>query len=117
MTRRGAAIAAAATAALAAGAATAWPAGDASSPQARPAALVVDAALGRAGRDLIDPRLRAADAAVRLPRSPREARIDVRYLMASGHAVVVVGPQSSAVAGPGARRSATLAEALAAVRR
>ncbi len=107
---------AAAAAALAAGAASAWPAGDAAV-GARPPALVVDAALGRAGRDLLDPRLRDAHVAVRLPRDAREARTDVRYLAASGHAVVVVGPQSLAAAGAGVRRASGVAAALRSVRR
>ena len=110
-------IAAAATAALAAGTATAWPAGGPSHGSDRPTALVVDASLGRPGRALIDPRLRAADAAVRLPRTAREARVDVRYLVASGHTVVVVGPQSASTDGRGVRRATTLDEALQAVRR
>lgn len=117
MTRRGATIAAAVAAALAAGAATAWPAADTPAGPSRPAALVVDASLGRSGRALIDPRLRAADAAVRLPRTTREARVDVRYLIASGHTVVAVGPQSSAAAGATARHADTLDEGLRAVRR
>ncbi|MGZ4268763.1 MAG: hypothetical protein ACXVFT_01600 [Solirubrobacteraceae bacterium] len=119
MTRHGALALTAAAGLLAAGAATAWPAGDGAT-ATRPArpALVVDAALGRPGRELIDPRLRGAGVAIRLPRTVREARTDVRYLIASGHApVVVAGPRSSAVVAPGTRRAATLAAALTAVRR
>ncbi|MEP6953215.1 MAG: hypothetical protein ABI950_04025 [Solirubrobacteraceae bacterium] len=117
MTRQGAVLAAAATAALATCAATAWPAvarGDGG--EAR-LALVVDARLGRAGRELVDPALRDAGAVLRLPRTAREARVDVRYLVASGHRVIVVGPQSSASARPGVLRASGVPDALAAVRR
>jgi len=83
-------------------------------------ALVVDAAAARDGRALVDPRLRAVDAAVRLPRSTAEARTDVRYFAAQGYRVVVAGPRASA----GARdaevavlRAPDLAGALAAIGR
>lgn len=73
-------------------------------PSRRPA-LVIDAALGRHGRDLVDPALSARHATVRLPRTPAEARTDVRYLEATGHRVTAVGPQSTAaLAAAGSRR-------------
>jgi len=65
------------------------------SPADRPA-LVVDASVGRHGRDLIDPALKASGATIRLPRTPAEARTDVRYLEASGHRVQARGPMSTA---------------------
>lgn len=61
-------------------------------------ALVIDAAAARDGRDLVDPRLEAADAEVRLPRTAAEARTDVRYLAELGKRVVVAGPQATAAA-------------------
>jgi len=61
-------------------------------------ALVIDASQGRDGRELVDPRLRDLDADVRLPRSPEEARTNVRYFDALGYRVVVAGPQASAAA-------------------
>ena len=47
-------------------------------------ALVIDAGAGRDGRELVDGRLRAADAEVRLARSSTEASADVRYFAAQG---------------------------------
>ncbi len=82
-------------------------------------ALVVDAASGRDGRQLLDARLRDADAVVRLPRSSAEALTDVRYLAAQGYTVVVTGPQASAAAraaGVEAVSAATLESAVAAAR-
>jgi hypothetical protein len=82
-------------------------------------AIVVDAAAARDGRDLVDPRLRAADAEVRLPRTAAEARIDVRYLAELGHRVVVAGPTATAAAdsaGVEAVRAGDLRDALAAAR-
>ena len=82
-------------------------------------ALVVDAASGRDGRQLLDARLRDADAVVRLPRSSAEALTDVRYLAAQGYRVVVTGPQASAAAraaGVDAVSAATLESAVAAAR-
>ena len=117
MTRHGASIAAAVVATLAAWAATAWPAVAPGTGRAARAALVVDARLGRDGRELVDPALRGAGAALRLTRNAREARVDVRYLVASGHRVIVVGPQSSAAASDGVQRAAGVPEALAALRR
>jgi hypothetical protein len=83
-------------------------------------ALVIDAAAARHGRDLVDPRLRAVDADVRLPRTVAEARIDVRYFAALGYRVVVAGPRAGAAAdtsGAPAQRTADLSRALAAVGR
>jgi hypothetical protein len=65
---------------------------------AQRAALVVDAATGRDGRDLVDDRLAAAGAPLRLPRTPEEARTNVRYFAAQGYRVVVAGPASRAAA-------------------
>jgi hypothetical protein len=61
-------------------------------------ALVVDAATGRDGRDLVDDRLAASGVPLRLPRTPEEARTNVRYFAAQGYRVVVAGPQSRAAA-------------------
>ncbi len=116
MTRRGGVAAVAAAAALAACAATAWPAVDPGGRAAAGTALVVDAPLGRDGRELVDPALRDAGATLRLPRTAREARVDVRYLVASGYDVIAVGPKSSAVAGAGVRTAPDVPAALAALR-
>jgi hypothetical protein len=63
-------------------------------------AVVVDAAIARDGRALVDPRLRALDADVRLPRTQTEATTDVRYFAAAGYdRVIVAGPRSTAAAG------------------
>jgi len=78
-------------------------------------ALVVDASEGRDGRELIDPRLRELDAEVRLPRTPAEARTNVRYFDSLGYRVIVAGPQASAAAravGVDAARAANLPQAL-----
>jgi hypothetical protein len=84
-------------------------------------ALVIDAPAARDGRALVDPRLRTADADVRLPRSADEARTDVRYFAARGYdRVIVAGPRSTAAASDAhvaAVRAADLPGALAAVRR
>jgi hypothetical protein len=84
-------------------------------------ALVVDAPAARDGRALVDPRLRAIDADVRLPRTAAEARTDVRYFAAQGYdRVIVAGPRSTAAAdyaGIAAVRSVDVPGALAAVRR
>jgi hypothetical protein len=61
-------------------------------------ALVIDAAEARDGRDLVDARLRGADADVRLPRTDAEARSNVRYFAAQGYRVVVAGPRTGAAA-------------------
>jgi hypothetical protein len=62
-------------------------------------AVVVDATIARDGRALIDPRLRALDADVRLPRTQTEATTDVRYFKAAGYdRVIVAGPNSTAAA-------------------
>ena len=61
-------------------------------------ALVVDSALSAHGRELVDPRLRDLDADVRLPRTSREARTNVRYFDKLGYRVVVAGPDASSAA-------------------
>jgi hypothetical protein len=71
--------------------------GDGTGSAVRPA-IVIDAAAARDGRDLVDPRLEDADAAVRLPRTAAEARTDVRYMAELGKRVVVAGPQATAAA-------------------
>jgi hypothetical protein len=71
---------------------------DSSGTAAQPTALVIDAAAGRDGRELVAPRLRDLDADVRLPRTAEEARTNVRYFDALGYRVVVTGPQASAAA-------------------
>jgi len=62
-------------------------------------AIVIDAPAARDGRALVDPRLRAVDADVRLPRDGAEARTDVRYFAAQGYdRIVVAGPRATAAA-------------------
>lgn len=61
-------------------------------------ALVIDAALARDGRDLIDPRLGTLDAELRVTRTRREAETDLRYLAARGYRLEVAGPASTAAA-------------------
>jgi hypothetical protein len=83
-------------------------------------ALVIDAAAGRDGRELVDPRLGDSDAQVRLPRTDAEARTDVRYFAAQGYTVVVTGPKASTAArdtGVAAVSAPDLTGALAAVNR
>jgi hypothetical protein len=84
-------------------------------------AVVVDAAIARDGRALLDPRLRAVDADVRVPRTQTEADTDIRYFTAAGYdRVIVAGPNSTAAAheaGHAADRAADLDGALAAARR
>jgi hypothetical protein len=83
-------------------------------------ALVVDAAAARDGRDLVDPRLEATDADVRLPRTTAEARTNVRYLAELGKRVVVAGPKATAAAeevGVDAVKARDLSDALTAVGR
>jgi hypothetical protein len=84
-------------------------------------AIVVDAAMARDGRALVDQRLRAVDADVRLPRTQTEATTDVRYFAAAGYdRVIVAGPRSTAAAdaaGGAAQRATGLDGALAAVAR
>jgi hypothetical protein len=81
-------------------------------------ALVVDAALARGGRALVDPRLRAVDADIRLPRTQAEALTDVRYFSALGYdRIIVAGPRSTAAVGEAdiaALRATGLNHALAA---
>ena len=84
------------------------------------AALVVDAAAGRDGRELVDSRLRDSDVPIRLPRTDGEARTDLRYLAAQDYRVVVSGPIASAAAratGVSAVRAPGVTGALAAVSR
>jgi hypothetical protein len=60
---------------------------------------VIDAAIARDGRALLDPRLRALDADIRLPRTQAEAQTDVRYFKAAGYdRVILAGPRSTAAA-------------------
>lgn len=83
-------------------------------------ALVIDRAAARDGRDLVDSRLRDVDAAIRVPRTPTEARTDVRYFAAQDYRVVVAGSQASAAAnatGVAAERAPDLAGALEVVGR
>jgi hypothetical protein len=82
-------------------------------------AIVIDAPAARDGRALVDDRLRALDADVRLPRDAAEARTDVRYFAAQGYdRIVVAGPRATAAAdGPAVVRVADLSAALAAIRR
>jgi len=103
---------AAAVGALAVGAAFA-PGADHPAPRT---AIVIDAPAARDGRALVDPRLRAVNADVRLPRDAAEARTDVRYFAAQGYdRIVVAGPRSAAAAdGPAIVRVADLPAALAA---
>jgi hypothetical protein len=83
--------------------------------------MVVDAAIARDGRALLDPRLRAVDADVRVPRTQTEADTDVRYFTAAGYdRVIVAGPRSTAAAdeaGAVAERASGLDRAVAAARR
>ena len=58
--------------------------GSGGSTESRPQALVIDAALARDGRDLLDPRLRDAGVELRVPRDAEEARMNVRYFAESG---------------------------------
>ena len=79
-------------------------------------ALVIDAALARDGRDLVEPRLRKTDAEIRLPRTRAEALTDVRYFAAQDRRLVVAGPHSRAAtkaAALSAARAPSIAEALA----
>jgi hypothetical protein len=71
---------------------------DAGGGQAARTALVIDAALARDGRELVDPRLQDVDAAVRLPRSADEARTNVRYFDELDYRVYVAGARSTAAA-------------------
>jgi len=61
-------------------------------------ALVIDASLARDGRELVDPRLEAVDADVRLPRNADEARTNVRYFDELDYRVYVAGARSTAAA-------------------
>ena len=72
-------------------------AGDTGGPESR-TALVIDAASARDGRELVDDRLVAADAEVRLPRTEQEALTNVRYFARHGYGVVVAGPDARAAA-------------------
>lgn len=71
-------------------------------------AVVVDASIARDGRALVDPRLRALDADVRLPRTQAEATTDVRYFKAAGYdRVIVAGPRSTAAASEAGKAAVT----------
>ena len=86
----------------------------------RRTALVIDPGAARDGRELVDARLEALDAEVRLPRSAAEARTNVRYFAELGYRVVVAGPRSAAAAeatGIAAERAGGLGEAVRAVAR
>ena len=90
------------------------------SSSSRETAIVIDAAAARDGRDLVDPRLEAAGAEVRLPRTAEEARTSVRYMAELGKRVVVAGPQATAAAdsaGVAAVKARGLTGALAAAGR
>ena len=81
---------------------------------------MIDAPAARDGRDLVDARLRATDAEIRLPRTSAEARTNVRYFAAQGYRVVVAGSRASAAAdatGVDAVQVPDLSGALAAVSR
>jgi hypothetical protein len=111
--------AAIAAVAVAAGGVVGASSGDGSRTSPR-TALVIDAATARDGRDLVDPRLQAADAEVRLPRTAAEARTNVRYLAELGRRVVVAGPKATAAAdstGVAALEARGLSDALAAAGR
>jgi hypothetical protein len=91
--------------------------GSGSSPET---AIVIDAAAARDGRELVDTRLEAAGAEVRLPRTAEEARTSVRYMAELGKRVVVAGPQATAAAdsvGVAAVKTGDLTDALAAAGR
>jgi hypothetical protein len=106
----------AAAGALAVGAGLA-PGADSPAPRT---AVVIDASDARDGRALVDPRLRAIDADVRIPRNDTEARTDVRYFAAQGYdRVIVAGPLSTSAAAEStsAVRAADLPGALAAATR
>jgi hypothetical protein len=84
--------------------------------QTAPTALVIDAALARDGRDLVDSRLERVDAEVRLPRDAEEARTNVRYFDELGYTVVVAGDDATGAAeesGEPAAYTSSLAEAVA----
>jgi hypothetical protein len=66
--------------------------------QSRRTALVIDESIASHGRELVDPRLKDVDADVRLPRTPTEARTNVRYFDALGYRVVVAGFQANSAA-------------------
>ena len=68
------------------------------SPESGPRALVIDAALARDGRDLLDPRLRDAGVELRVPRDAEEARLNVHYFAELDADLVVAGPDASAAA-------------------
>jgi len=61
-------------------------------------ALVIDSSLASDGRELVDARLKDADAEVRLPRNATEARTNVRYFEKLGYTVVVAGSDATAAA-------------------
>jgi hypothetical protein len=95
-------------------------AGDGSDGSGPRTALVIDAAAGRDGRELVDDRLREANAEVRLPRTSTEAATDLRYFAAQGYRVVVAGPLASDAAretGVAAVTTSDVSSALAAANR
>jgi hypothetical protein len=65
---------------------------------AQPTALVVDSSLASHGSELVDSRLKALDADIRLPRDAREARTNVRYFDELDYRVYVAGARSTAAA-------------------
>jgi hypothetical protein len=71
-------------------------------------ALVMDAGLGRDGRELVAPRLRGLDAELRLPRTEAEAETDLRYLAAQGYRLIVAGPDARAAAAATGAQAASL---------
>jgi hypothetical protein len=77
---------------LATGAVAGGALGDESrTPAPAPTALVMDAAVARDGRELVNDRLEHVGAELRLPRNAAEARTNVRYFDALGYRVVVAG--------------------------
>jgi hypothetical protein len=92
----------------------------ATDPSGARTALVIDAAAARDGRDLVDPRLHALDAEIRLPRTSAEAVANVRYFDEQRYRLVVAGPHAGAAAEAAGARAVhvpDLAGALAAVAR
>ena len=65
---------------------------------AQPTAVVIDAYLASHGSELVDPRLKDVDAAIRLPRTADEARTNVRYFDALDYRVYVAGSTATKAA-------------------
>ncbi len=99
------AAAAIAAAGLVGGLADRWSGG---SDQPARTALVIDAGLGRDGRELVAARLRALDAELRLPRTEAEAETDLRYLAAQGYRLIVAGPDARTAAAATGAQTASL---------